>query len=378
MSEITKALEKKGLEFPNNVVLKLEGLLADKTLPKKYIEPVIDAVYARLKKAKIEPGESVGVIAAQSIGEPGTQMMMRTKHYAGTAMDVTRGLPRIIEIFDVRKEPKTPMMHIRLRYDENTEKGAEKIAKKIKETKIKHIMEDIETDFSKYRIVINVNRSKLKSVGLTPSKLKEIITEKFKNRGSVEKDRIVIKAQKKTAASLQTLKDQVREVHLTGVKGISYVVIQKEDAHYVLYTKGTNLRDVLLVDGVDPKKTKTNDISEIHKAFGVEAARNALVKEALETMDDAGLSVDPRHICLVADTMCAAGFVDSIGRHGVSGSKASVLARASFEETVKHLLSAAAHCQEDPLEGVVENIIVGQVVSVGTGIPELVMKGEKK
>ena len=378
MTEITKVMEKKGIILPPNIVSRLEELVSDKTITPKYIEPVIDRVYDTFKKAKVEPGESVGVVAAQSIGEPGTQMMMRTKHYAGTAMDVTRGLPRIIEIFDARISPKTPMMYVRLKSGKNTEKGAEEIARKIKETKIKHIMKDSKTDFSRHSVIITIDMAKLKNAGLTHHKVKKIVEEKFSERGSVEAGKIVIKAQKKTAASLQTLKDQVREAHLTGVKGISYVVIQKEDNHYVLYTKGTNLKDVLLVEGVDTKRTKTNDIKEIYAAFGLEAARNALVAESLETLDDAGLAVDLRHVYLVADTMCASGYVASIGRHGVSGKKASVLARASFEETVKHLLAAGAYCQTDPLEGVVENIIVGQVVSIGTGVPELVMKGGKK
>ena len=135
------------------------------------------------------------------------------------------------------------------------------------------------------------------------------------------------------------------------------------------------MESALEFKGVDKKRTKSNDIMEVEELFGVEAARNSLVHETLETLKEAGLKVDPRHITLVSDTMCVDGEVKAIGRHGVSGSKASVLARASFEETVKHLLKAGAYGEEERLKGVVENIIVGQVIALGTGVPELIIKG---
>jgi DNA-directed RNA polymerase subunit A" len=131
---------------------------------------------------------------------------------------------------------------------------------------------------------------------------------------------------------------------------------------------------MLAMKGIDTIKTKTNDIREIEALFGIEAARNILVEEITDTLKEAGLVVDSRHVSLVSDTMCSDGKIKAIGRHGVSGQKASVLARASFEETVKHLLKASAYGEEDKLKGVVENIIVGQIIALGTGIPELIMR----
>jgi DNA-directed RNA polymerase subunit A" len=374
VNEIQKIIDDKNIELPLIVIKKLEKRLKDGKVKKKDLPAVIDHISDVYDKAKIEPGEGVGVLAAQSIGEPGTQMMMRTKHYAGTAMDVTRGLPRLIELVDARRTPKTPMMSVYLTKDYNVADKAEKLAYSIKETTIRHIAKSIKLDFLKYRAIIDIDKEEMRMRGLTPKAMKEILDEKFKKRVSMEGSTVMIKAPKKVASALQKLRGEVISTHLSGIKGVSYVVIQKEDRDYAIYTKGTNLKDMLAMKGIDTIKTKTNDIREIEALFGIEAARNILVEEITDTLKEAGLVVDSRHVSLVSDTMCSDGKIKAIGRHGVSGQKASVLARASFEETVKHLLKASAYGEEDKLKGVVENIIVGQIIALGTGIPELIMR----
>ena len=303
MSEITELLEKKGANMPYSIVRRLERYLKEGLIKKKYLEEIVDQVIKAYDMAKVEPGEGVGVIAAQSIGEPGTQMMMRTKHYAGTAMDVTRGLPRLIEIFDARRTPKTPMMTIYSDKEHNNLEKAEKLAHAIKETKIKDVAANIKINFMKYEVIIELDKQELSKRGLTHSKMIDVVHEKFQGRASIREDKVIFKAPKKTAASLQKLKEEVQHTPLAGVKGVSYVVVQKEGRDYVLYTKGTNLRDVLEFKGIDGKRTRSNDIREIEKLFGVEAARNALVHETLDTLKEAGLKVDPRHVTPVSDTM---------------------------------------------------------------------------
>ncbi len=374
MSKINEILKQKNEELPLSIVKRLDKMYEDGKIKNKYLEAVVDAVIDAYGKAKIEPGEGVGVIAAQSIGEPGTQMMMRTKHYAGTAMDVTRGLPRLIEIFDARKIPKTPMMTIYLKKEYNTLEKAEKLAHAIRETRIRNVMKTTRLNFLKFEVEVEIDNNELKKRGVTLSKLEKTMKEKYGDAIRFEKNLLIVKSKKKSAAALQKLKREVQDMNVSGVKGISYVVVQKEGNDYVLYTKGSNLKGVTQVKEIDFHRTKTNDILEIEKVLGIEAARNALVYETLITLKEAGLTVDPRHITLVADTMTADGVVKAIGRHGVSGDKASVLARASFEETVKHLLKAGAYGEVERLKGVVENIIVGQVIALGTGVPELILK----
>ena len=126
------------------------------------------------------------------------------------------------------------------------------------------------------------------------------------------------------------------------------------------------------MEGVDADNVMTNSILEVADVLGIEAARNSIIHEAMGTLGEAGLDVDIRHIMLVADLMTNDGYVKAIGRHGVSGKKSSVLARAAFEITAAHLLHAAMVGETDPLEGVTENIIVGQPVTLGTGAVNLI------
>ena len=127
-------------------------------------------------------------------------------------------------------------------------------------------------------------------------------------------------------------------------------------------------------------------LTKIETVLGIEAARNAIVYELNRTLSDQGLTVDIRHIMLVADMMTSEGVVKSIGRHGISGEKSSVLARAAFEETGKHLLHASIretgkhllHAsirgEMDDLTGIIENIIIGQPIPLGTGSVRVTMK----
>jgi len=164
-----------------------------------------------------------------------------------------------------------------------------------------------------------------------------------------------------------------------GIEEVTRVVIRKEQLddgseEFVLYTEGSAFGDVLAIEGVDASRSTCNNIHEIHKNLGIEAAREAIINETVNTLEEQGLDdVNVRHMMLVADIMTNRGTIESIGRHGISGSKDSVLARAAFEVTVNHLLSAAIHGKADTLDGVIENVIVGKPVSIGTGDVKLRM-----
>jgi DNA-directed RNA polymerase subunit A" len=174
--------------------------------------------------------------------------------------------------------------------------------------------------------------------------------------------------------NLFQLADHVRNVIVQGITDIVRVVVRKEGEEYVLYTEGSNLKDVFEVEGVDISRTRSNNISETADILGIEAARNAIIHEALSTLNEQGIHVDVRHIMLVADMMCMDGEVKQIGRHGIAGEKESVLSRAAFEVTVNHLLDAAIANEVDELNGVTENIIVGQPIQLGTGDVKLIAK----
>jgi DNA-directed RNA polymerase subunit A" len=166
--------------------------------------------------------------------------------------------------------------------------------------------------------------------------------------------------------------EELRDIVFKGIEDVTRVVIRKEETEsgeeFVLYTEGSAFGDVLEIEGVDASRTTCNNIHEIYRNLGVEAAREAIIEETMDTLREQGLDdVNVRHMMLVADIMTNRGTIESIGRHGISGSKESVLARAAFEVTVNHLLDAAIHGESDELDGVIENVIVGKPVAIGTG-----------
>ena len=355
----------------------LKQSLAKAGLTSKGVNKAVALTAEQYKKALMEPGEAVGIVAAQSIGEPGTQMTLRTFHYAGVKeQNVTLGLPRLIEIVDARRIPSTPIMTIYLteKYRKNKELTVE-IARNIIYTGLETIASAIYEDPVREEIVVELNRSMMEDRAITIDYLKnqlEVPHGTFELKG----DTIQIVPTK--VENLKKLFGKVPGLYVKGVPDIKRVLVTEERGEWVIRTDGSNLAKVLQVSGVDTSRTTTNNVHEIAKTLGIEAARNALVNEAKGVLEDQGLDVDVRHVLLVADMMTSTGQVQQIGRHGISGKKASVLARAAFEITVPNIVEAAVKGESDPLEGVTENVIVGQSIPIGTGLVELYMSTFEK
>jgi DNA-directed RNA polymerase subunit A" len=366
----------RALELPQRVMDNLLRELKNVKLTKKQFDEIIKRTMVVYDNSKIEAGEAAGVVSAQSIGEPGTQMTMRTFHYAGVAeINVTLGLPRLIEIVDARKNPSTPMMTIFLEknYAFDRDKARE-LAWKIEATYI-GVLGSMSTDITDMKVVVELNNKALLQRNMTAKGVSDKINEELDTSSYISGNMLIMKPEEPSYRQLLQLVKSVHSVILKGIKGIKRVVIRKEESgEYVLYTEGSTLKEVLAIDGVDPTRTRTNNVNEIFEVMGIEAARAALIHEATETLKEQGLNVDVRHIMLVADIMTVDGEVKPIGRHGISGEKASVLARAAFEVTVSHLLDSGIAGDVDELRGVTENVIVGQPIRLGTGNVRLIAK----
>ena len=340
---------------------------------------VMEKLVSAHKTAKVNPGECVGLVSAQSIGEPGTQMTLNTFHFAGVSeMNVTTGLPRIIEIFDARKDIKTPTMEIFLKEPHNTDiDKLRKFAAKIKETTVGELASEYSLNIFDQVLKITVNKALLADYDLSAKELAKIIKAKVKGF-SVETtdDEITLAKTGKTQElkELYNLKEKIKEFKITGTKGIKQVLPVKRGEEYIVLTSGTNLKEILSLPEVDVARTTSNDIYEIYEILGIEAAREAIIREVFKVIEAQGLNIDVRHIMLVADIMCANGEVKGVTRYGVVKEKASVLARASFETPIKHLINAALEGEVDHLTSVVENVMINQPVPLGTGLPGLVTK----
>jgi DNA-directed RNA polymerase subunit A' len=364
------------------LVEKLKKELTKARLTKKGIAQAIALTLENYKRALVEPGEAVGIVAAQSIGEPGTQMTLRTFHYAGVReQNVTLGLPRLIEIVDARRTPSTPIMSIYLdkEHRKNKEKATE-VAREIICSVMEDIAQELYIDPEQEEVVVKLDVTMMKDRAISLEDLTNALSSpNYTLR--VEENEIGVKSKK--SMDLKKLLGKVSSQHIKGATGIRRVLITEEAGKWVIRTDGSNLSSIIEVRGIDHMRTITNHVHEIAKTLGIEAARNSLIKEAIGVLEEQGLDVDVRHVMLVADIMTATGDVRQIGRHGISGKKASVLARAAFEITVPNIVAAAIKGDSDPLRGVTENVIVGQSIPIGTGLVDLYMssmhrKGSKK
>ncbi len=363
--------------LPPKVMEELVTKVSNLGITKKEFDDICDNVVDSYERSLVEPGEAVGTVAAQSIGEPGTQMTLRTFHYAGVAeLSVTQGLPRLIEIVDARNNPSTPTMKIFLDSDIAGDKNdARRIARDIEMVLVESVASNVSIDLLRQAIDIRLDPELMDDKGLTVEVVALAIEEKIKGKGEVEpgENVIFVYPANDTLAELQRLSEKIREVRVKGINDVTHVVIRKESDVYILYTEGSNLRDALEIEGVNPHRIYTNNLREIYQVLGIEATRNAIIKEAMSVLNEQGMDVDVRHIILVADMMTADGNIRQIGRHGISGSKNSALARAAFEVTIKHLLGAGIAGTKDPLRGITENVILGQLIPLGTGSIDLLM-----
>jgi DNA-directed RNA polymerase subunit A' len=339
----------------------------------KYGEDGVDVSRLHLNHKDIAPGEAIGIVTAQSFGEPSTQMTLNVFHFAGVSeMQITLGLPRLIEIFDARKKPSTPSMEIFLEEAYNNDEKAKEVAEKIKSITLQDIANQINVLFTENKIEIKLDRPVMKELRAGPATILKNIIEKGIKAKLKDDSTIVINAgENANFKEIYGLKEKMKEMLVGGIKGISQILIVKRDNKYKIITAGSNLEEVMKVKGVDKEKIMTNDIHEIAAVLGIEAARQVIMNEIEKVISDQGLDIDKRHSKLVSDAMTTSGEVKGITRIGIIAEKSSILARASFETPIKHFVNATIQGAKDDLKSVIENVMLNQTVPVGTGLPGL-------
>jgi DNA-directed RNA polymerase subunit A' len=325
-------------------------------------------------KQQIAPGESIGIVTAQSFGEPSTQMALNVFHFAGVAeMQITMGLPRLIEIFDARKKPSSPKMDIYLKKEYNNEKDAKVFAEKIKEVTLKEIASEINLNFSNKTIEIIIDKEGLRQ---THSSVKTVV-ERLNDLGfrAKEKDNsIVLNASEFTFKEIYQLKEKLKKTIISGIKGIKQILLAKKDKDFIIYTLGTNIKKIIELKEVDIERIISNDFYEVADVFGIEVARQLIIDEIYNVINTQGLDINERHLKLVSDAMTNTGEVKGVTRMGIISQKSSILARATFETPGKQFINATIKGSKDKLISVIENIMLNQPVPVGTGLPGLLVK----
>ena len=377
-------------------------------LTKSQVKRLMDMALKKYENAYVPPGEAIGPIGAQSISEPGTQMTLKTFHFAGvSSMNVTLGVPRLREIINASKNISTPIITAQLVQD-NNKIGARVVKAIIEKTTLGQVSSYIKEVYAPSKCYVSVDldvkaidqlklnidvysvrKAILKGVvGHTrPAILRSLKDCHVKvKKGSKSKLRIYIpEASDKPRSTpppvyfaMQALKVALPNVIVQGIPSVNRAVINEEDkdgvTSYHLLVEGYGLAEVMGAPGIDGRRTTTNHVIEVEQTLGVEAARTQISSEISYIMNAYGIGIDSRHLLLLSDVMTFKGEVLGITRFGVSKMKESVLMLASFEKTTDHLFDAAAHGRADSIVGVSECIIMGIPIPLGTGMCKLLKK----
>ena len=456
-------------EFKNNKIFEIlvdihmspKLLINEYKITKAEYTKLTHLIYEKFNKAKISPGEMVGALAAQSIGEPATQMTLNTFHFAGVSSksNVTRGIPRLKELIHISKNMKSPSDKIYLKPEYSfDEHKVNYIKNQLEYTILKDIVISskiyYEPDIDKYESTIQEDNELLKIYKEFDKLLEQsvddilpwIIRIEFNKELMMEKgitmediylvimkydpDKIIYQFSDDNASKLigrislkiktnQTnngISDQsdiinifkninddiMNNISIKGIKNIHDIIISenkslhdpkkkqnkpiksdhelnigKLSTEYYLETDGTNLISILGNEYIDPYRTTSNDIVEMYKLFGIEAARNVLSKEITDVIKHEGEYINPRHIELLCDIMTSRGELYAINRQGIRRGEVGTLAKSSFEDTTDQLIKSSVFSEKDNLEGVSSNIMMGQLLNSGTGICDILLDEDK-
>ncbi|KAI1156878.1 DNA-directed RNA polymerase III subunit RPC1 [Nemania diffusa] len=359
----------------------------------------------KYSKAHVEPGHAVGAVGAQSIGEPGTQMTLKTFHFAGVAgMSITQGVPRIKEIINASKLISTPVITCPLQNPKSLE-AAKIVRARIEKTYVEDVLRYVDDEWQPQRsfITLHINTETLESMHLgiklvdivdAIAKQKKLKIQKadmqvFEQDASIEitvraldvdsskrttRTKTVTEAMADLSVRISHLKRILPSVPISGYPEATRAIIQQsdKDSTNTILVEGYGLRQCMNTEGVVGTRVTSNSVLECRDVLGIEAARTTIAKEISDVMGDMG--IDPRHMQLLADLMTYKGEILGITRFGLAKMRDSVLQLASFEKTADHLFDAASGMKTDPIEGVSEKIIMGETMSVGTGAFQVVRR----
>lgn len=442
--------------------LAAKRVLGEYHLTKQAFDVVVGEIESRFKQALVHPGEMVGAIAAQSIGEPATQMTLNTFHMAGySAKNVTSGVPRLVEIINVATNVKASGMDIELRDKEvaTNKELTNKVLTTLEYTRVCDITEAVEIyhdpnpteccipqdaemvqdylqfaemmkddsyDYSRsnpWLIRIKLSNSIVIGKGLAVSNICNIINQHFASSEdqikcigteSVTSDNQVLHIRSIPRSSAtdgesygddmllkftESLKNIVmNNIKLCGITGITKIFlddkpvkyydkdtglfVQKEkdqpgSVQYYLQTEGTNLKEVIIEEAVDHTTCYSNFCPDMLGVFGIEATRASVLKELRGVIEADGSYISYRHIAMLVDIMTFKGALMSITRNGFNRLDTGPLMRCSFEESVEILMDAAAFSSDDPLDGISEKVMTGQLANIGTGSFDIVLNVRK-
>ena len=458
----SRVIIKKTDEIRNKFLLKL--YLFDVLTPKKCthvyqltkieFDSMTEFFIKMFRLARIEGGEMVGTVAAQSIGEPVTQANLKSFHKAGVGKTVTAELPRIKELLSVTSNIKTPIMKVILNDEYKNDRNiANKISSHLRSISIQNVIDSVdiiydpnptkktglmaadevnnifEVSQSKsgcsndiqglpWVIRLVLSKEKMNELNVTMLEIKTSFCKNWSMRhedskGSKKEFKKVIEKilQCAIVSNYENSPSPIIHVRFDSsnygfntlvqfqqliiskyiIKGISNITdssdIQEESyidfdkdgnvvrkKQFVINTDGVNLSDITQINGINLSETTCNDIVSIYEQYGVNAAKNAFIREFTIAVESSGGGFSNyQHIKLLADTITHMGTLNAVNRHGANKLDTDPFSRASFEKTVEQMLAAAAFGQTDYIRSVSAKIMVGSLINGGTGAFDLLL-----
>lgn len=354
----------------------------------------------RFYKTLMTPGECVGIIGAQSMGEFSTQATLNTFHVAGstTTGTVTNCLSRFQEINNATKNPKNVICKIYFNGNNRTIEEIREMGTKIKYVNFKDLVDEwtIETFknewwYSPFKKLYNVNIER-KKIRIRFTLRKDILYtykityEMVKNTLENKHDISCMFPPLSVGVFLDIfcdVEDHKLDIFITthllptyisgiaGVKSITYCKCSKLKVWYI-QTFGGTLKEIYALDNIDVENTSTNNVWDIYHTLGIEAAREFRIKEMVEIM---GSGVDLSHIKLRADRLTFTGTIQSLTRYTMRGEKP--FSKVGFEEIMENFYKTARDAETDDLSGVSASIMCGKRPRVGTSMFDVLLDIDK-
>lgn len=411
---VNKMLECTDKQYIKNIEYILLTKLAPKVLLKKWYftkpqyQTLLASIEAKYNRSIVDPGECVGPLAAQAIGESLTQLTLNTFHSAGIASQtqITSGIPRFRELINVSKKPQNSIITIVPNNDINTnEETVYTLAEHLVYTTLELFIDNLEivydtaynynipdiynteerTEISPWVVAITLNAKAMFSKKVYTSTIVDILTNFCKSsdvgisctHDNAKELIVYLRANTHTTENYNTMTHIIQELPKIWVCGQQQIIdtfVEAKQDTFNIYTSGGRLEDILVLPFVNPTKTYTDNIFNTFDVLGMEATRELLFLEIQKLLEENGVSINKRHVELLVDTITHRTILLSMDRHGIKKSEASVLSSCSFEETVDQLARASIFSQYDDLVGVTPDIILGQLGKFGTSTSELVYK----
>ena len=396
-----------GNSVKSNLRMQIKEQLQNVKVYPSVIPSIIKEVRKQYHATLADPGEMVGIIGAQSIGERQTQMTLNTFHRAGLiSTTVVTGVPRFTELLNATKHPKSRSCTIRFKQQPTSIAEARENGKKIVHIALKDIVNDIELmkeipeeiwydiycgihdiDITDYSHVIRctLNGENLFKRQIAPGNIVEAIERNFDDiRCVVSPLKVgvvdVFFKYDEEDDDVEMFSDSILIPNLLGIKisgidDIKDIFYQDDDdGNWYAVTNGSNFKELGSLSNIEFSELVSNDMWEIYHNLGIEAARQFLIDEFTFVVSSDGSYINARHIMLVSDIMTQFGTILSVSRYGIKREQTGPVAKASFEESLDNFMKAGAFGETDATNGCSASIMLGKMTKAGTGLCDLLLE----